>query len=61
MKLRSGRGFTLEELKVKIKSEKRERDADDHDRKLAFVARKPVLLASLLTTVAATDPTSLSN
>jgi large subunit ribosomal protein L13e len=26
MKLRSGRGFTLEELKVKIKSEKRERE-----------------------------------
>lgn len=60
MKLRAGRGFTLEELKVNQTVDIREMLTKDY-RKLAFVVRKLVLLVLPLTTVVATDPTNLLN
>ncbi len=64
MKLRSGRGFTLEELKVnKKKSNLGDGGINSvkHYRKLVLLASKPVPLVLPSISVVATSPTSLSN
>ena len=62
MKLRSGRGFTLEELKVCFYiMEKKIQNTKNYNRKLVSLVRKPVLSVLLSISVVATSPTNLLN
>ena len=62
MKLRSGRGFTLEELKVCFYiMEKKIQNTKNYNRKLVSLARKPAPLVLPSISVVVTSPTSLSN